>query len=117
MTTLPAAPATITISKLDPENLVPEGFFILDVREDDEWAAGHAPDAVHLPLRMLQDQLAQLPDGTPIVVCRSGARSAIAADMLTLAGRPAINLAGGMGDWQFKKYPLLDSAGQPGRII
>lgn len=51
---------------------------LLDVREADEWAAGHAPHAVHRPLGALDPQ--QVPTDRPVVtVCRSGNRSAKAA--------------------------------------
>ena len=76
----------------------------LDVREPDEWEAGHAPDAWFWPLARLDQVRAELPHGTTIVcVCRSGARSAKATDLLLSWGlfadlvlMPAI-LAGPMG--------------------
>ena len=64
---------------------VPAGVYLLDVREDDEWAAGHAPDAVHIPVGALSERAAEIPqDGEVYVICRSGARSAYAAQQLSL---------------------------------
>ena len=63
---------------------VPAGVYLLDVREDDEWAAGHAPDAVHIPVGALSERAAEIPqDGEVYVICRSGARSAYAAQQLS----------------------------------
>jgi len=57
---------------------VADDAIILDVREPDEWSAGHAPGAVHVPLMDLPARLGDLPDvdgATLAVVCRSGGRS------------------------------------------
>lgn len=63
---------------------------LLDVREPDEWQAGHAPQARHIPLGQLQSRLSELPrDHQIIAVCRSGRRSALAAQQLGAAGRGA----------------------------
>ena len=56
---------------------VADGAYLIDVREDDEWLAGHAPDAVHLPMNELPERLAEVPaQGDVVIVCRSGHRSA-----------------------------------------
>src|SRR5437868_4808646 len=55
---------------------LPAGVFLLDVREDDEWTAGHAPEAVHVRLGDLGARLGELPgDRELYVICRSGNRS------------------------------------------
>lgn len=86
-------------------DLPADGLVLLDVREDDEWAAGHAPEAVHIPLGELPvrvGELAELPDDRPLyVICRSGGRSARATAWLNAAGvAEAINVEGGMQAWQ-----------------
>ena len=59
---------------------LPAGVFLLDVREDDEWTAGHAPEAVHVRLGDLGARLGELPQDRELyVICRSGNRSAYAA--------------------------------------
>jgi rhodanese-related sulfurtransferase len=79
---------------------IPEGAALVDVREDDEWAAGHAPQAVHIPLADVPRRLDDLPSGELYVVCRSGGRSARAAAYLNSGGYTAINVDGGMQSWQ-----------------
>jgi rhodanese-related sulfurtransferase len=79
---------------------IPEDAALLDVREQDEWAAGHAPDAVHIPLAEIPGRLDELPTGEMYVICRSGGRSARAAAYLNSGGYTAVNVAGGMQSWQ-----------------
>ncbi len=79
---------------------VPQAGFVLDVRETDEWEAGHIPWAVHIPLGQLPARVGEVPTDVPVVVaCRSGARSAQAVSFLTASGRRAANLDGGMKAW------------------
>jgi rhodanese-related sulfurtransferase len=77
---------------------------IVDVRENDEWNSGHIAGAIHVPLSDLQNHLAELSkyqNSQLIVQCRSGARSAKAADILAKAGFTNVhNLAGGLNAWQ-----------------
>src|SRR5215467_5679634 len=66
---------------------VPDEAWLLDVREDDEWAAGHVPGATHIPLGQLGARTAELPHDEQIyVICRSGNRSARVAQALNGAG-------------------------------
>ena len=78
---------------------------ILDVREPREYAQGHIPGAVLLPLGRLQGGLAELPRDRPLVaVCLSGRRSATAVGILAAAGFPEVySLAGGMTAWPYEK--------------
>jgi glyoxylase-like metal-dependent hydrolase (beta-lactamase superfamily II)/rhodanese-related sulfurtransferase len=59
---------------------------VLDVRRDDEWAAGHIAGAVHIPLHTLMQRLDEVPAGRPWVHCASGYRAGIAASLLDRAG-------------------------------
>lgn len=73
---------------------------LLDVREAEEWAAGHIPGAVWIPLGELPQRLAELPKDREIVcVCRSGHRSEMATLLLRAHGFDARNLTGGMLNW------------------
>ncbi|MBN6187660.1 rhodanese-like domain-containing protein [Aneurinibacillus sp. BA2021] len=73
---------------------------IIDVREDDEYAAGHIPGAKHIPLGQLPARLHELDkDKEYIVVCRSGNRSGMASEWLTERGYRVRNMRGGMLDW------------------
>ncbi len=84
------------------------GALLVDVREDDEWAAGHVPGALHLPLSALAARWRELPEATTTVfVCRSGGRSQQAALAFAEVGRPGCaNLAGGSQAWHAAGLPL-----------
>lgn len=100
-----------------PVAQVPDGAPVLDVREDDEWAAGHAPGAVHVPMGQVPARLdeiaAAFPDGPVPVVCRSGGRSARVTAYLVHAGHDAVNVGGGMQAWAAAGRPLESDAGPP----
>jgi rhodanese-related sulfurtransferase len=89
-----------------------DGATVVDVRETFEFATGHIPGAVNLPLSTLASQHDQLGDGQLVVVCRSGNRSAHAVRYLRQLGYDAINLTGGMFAWQQEQLPLETPAGQ-----
>ncbi|SMY11587.1 rhodanese-like domain-containing protein [Brevibacterium jeotgali] len=79
---------------------IPEGASILDVREDDEWAAGHIEGALHIPLADLPARYGEVPlDEDVYVVCRTGGRSRQAVTWLNDNGFDAIDVNGGMGAW------------------
>ena len=91
---------------------------LLDVREDDEWQAGHIDGAKHIPLAELGERLSELPSGRRIVaVCRSGGRSGAAVRGLRKLGYDAENLDGGVTAWTKAGLPLVDGTGRPGRVI
>ncbi|GAA0810880.1 rhodanese-like domain-containing protein [Spirilliplanes yamanashiensis] len=93
--------------------------YLLDVREPDEWAAGHAPGAHHLPMMEVPARIAEIPeDGDVVVVCRSGGRSAQVTAYLMQHGWDNVrNLAGGMGAWQDAGRELVSEDGQPARVL
>lgn len=91
---------------------LPAGVFLLDVREDDEWAAGHAPDAVHVRLGDLGARSDEVPrDREVYVICRSGTRSAYAAQALAGAGWKTVNVADGMTGWAVAGRPMISETG------
>jgi glyoxylase-like metal-dependent hydrolase (beta-lactamase superfamily II)/rhodanese-related sulfurtransferase len=71
---------------------------LLDVRRDDEYAAGHVPGAAHVPLHHLLDGLGTLPPGRLWVHCASGYRASIAASLLDRAGRDVVWIDDSFGD-------------------
>lgn len=99
-----------------PVTAVPDDAVLLDVREQDEWDAGHAPGAVHIPLGELPSRLDELPDtdaGTLAVTCRGGGRSSRAVAWLSQQGFDVANLDGGMKAWQASGKPLVADTGDP----
>ncbi|MBC9007117.1 rhodanese-like domain-containing protein, partial [Micromonospora aurantiaca (nom. illeg.)] len=107
-------PEVTDVDAATAEKLVSEGAVTLvDVREPDEWAAGHAPHALHLPLGSLNP--ADVPAGRPVIaVCRSGKRSTIATGKLLAAGLDARNLTGGMTAWAQAGLPVRTDDGREG---
>jgi rhodanese-related sulfurtransferase len=94
---------------------VPDSVFLLDVREDDEWAAGHAPGAVHVPMQEVPTRMAEIPMDEPVVVtCRMGGRSAQVTAFLRAQGYDeVVNLDGGMQAWHAAGRPLDGGNGSP----
>ena len=100
-----------------PEILVqdlPADAVILDVREPEEWAAGHVEGATHVPLGEVPQRLGELPDADPLfVICRSGNRSGRAVAWLGQQGVETVNIAGGMRAWAAAGRPMVSDAGEP----
>ena len=91
---------------------------LLDVREQDEWDAGHIEGSQHVPLGELAARLAEVPKAQVVVaVCRSGSRSDRAAKGLRMSGFQAENLDGGVTAWSRAGFPLVAKGGGPGRVI
>jgi rhodanese-related sulfurtransferase len=101
---------------------VPADAVLLDVREDDEWAAGHIPGALHVPMMRVPQQL-QLdpgpitPDATIVVVCKVGGRSAQVTAWLRQQGYDATNLAGGMYAWEAAGRPMQAAGERAAKVI
>jgi rhodanese-related sulfurtransferase len=97
-----------TVQVSDVPGELPEGAVLLDVREDDEWAAGHAPGALHVPMGEIASRLDELPaDAELFVICRSGGRSARVTQFLNANGWDAVNVDGGMSHWAASGRPLV----------
>jgi rhodanese-related sulfurtransferase len=82
-----------------------QGWTLLDVRTDQEWAAGRIPGSVHIPMDHLLGRLSEVEDPL-ICVCAVGARSARVTAYLTAQGRTAVNLDGGVQAWAVSGRPL-----------
>jgi rhodanese-related sulfurtransferase len=93
--------------------------YLLDVREIDEWEAGHAPDAHHVPMMELPGRVTEIPtDQDVVVVCRVGSRSAQVVAYLRGHGWERVsNLDGGMHAWQACGRPLQSEDGSVARVI
>ncbi len=101
-----AGKAVGTVDKTDATSLAPRlargEVTVLDVRNRTEFAAGHLPGALHIPVGYLGERLAEIPRDKPIIVqCQSGARSAIATSVLQRLGvTNATDLMGGFVAWR-----------------
>ncbi|MCA6093576.1 rhodanese-like domain-containing protein [Streptomyces sp. SCA3-4] len=107
---------TVGVDVLSPDD------FLLDVREDDEWRAGHAEGALHIPMSDFVARFGELtekaPDGGRIhVICRSGGRSAQVTAYLVQQGMDAVNVDGGMQFWAASGRPVVGADGGPGAVI
>jgi len=93
---------------------LPADAVILDVREDDEWVAGHVEGATHVPLGEVPQRLGELPDADPLyIICRSGNRSGRAVAWLGQQGVESVNVAGGMRAWAAAGRPMVADSGNP----
>ena len=110
------SPGQPQISPADAHQELEAGrVILLDVRTDDEWAAGHAPGATHMRLDALRPDA--LPaDAQVVAVCLGGGRSAQAAEALQAAGVPVRNLTGGMNAWARAGLPVVRDDGSGGVI-
>lgn len=115
--TTPAQAGHGAVPGVDPDRaaaLVDEGASLLDVREPDEWAAGHVPGAIHIPMGEVIDRVDRISGaGRVVVVCRSGGRSARVAEYLLGIGVDAVNLEGGMQAWSARGLPMQSAGGVP----
>jgi rhodanese-related sulfurtransferase len=101
-------PSIPAVAVEDVPTPLPSGLVVLDVREPDEWDAGHIDQAVHVPIRQLAGRLDEVPtDRQVLVVCRVGARSASATAFLVSHGRNAVNLSGGLHAWAAAGRPIV----------
>ena len=106
------------ISAEQGHQMVEDGALLLDVREADEWAAGHAPEAVWIPMGEVEARLDELPrDRRIVAICRAGARSHTVAAALLGAGFDVVNLDGGMRAWAADDFDVVAADGFPGVVI
>ncbi len=106
------------VDPAEARRLAAGGALVLDVREDEEWGAGHAPEALHMAMGTVSDRLGELPDDRVLVcLCRVGGRSGAVAAALAGAGHDVRNVAGGMLAWEQAGFPVVTDAGTVGRVI
>ncbi|MET9900088.1 rhodanese-like domain-containing protein [Streptomyces sp. NPDC006446] len=96
--------------------------FLLDVREGDEWEAGHAQGALHIPMSEFVARYGELTEAAPQdgrvnVICRSGGRSAQVTQYLVQQGIDAVNVEGGMHTWEAMGRPVVNDKGEPGFVL
>ncbi|MFI1224080.1 MULTISPECIES: rhodanese-like domain-containing protein [unclassified Streptomyces] len=101
---------------------VPSDGFVLDVRENDEWAAGHVEGALHIPMSDFVGRFGELTatadDGRRVhVMCRVGGRSAQVTQYLVQQGVDAVNIDGGMQAWDGAGRPMVTDSGTPAFVL
>lgn len=106
-----------TVDVRQAQQLLADGAALLDVRRPDEWQAGHAPEALHIPLQQLQARTGEIPtDRRVVAVCRSGARSGQATRFLQRVGLDVVNLDGGMRAWARTGGAVVTDTGDTGSV-
>jgi rhodanese-related sulfurtransferase len=104
---------TVTVSDVSTDA------YLLDVRELDEWNAGHAPGAAHLPMMEIPSRMDEVPqDREVVVVCRIGGRSGHVVAYLRQQGWDNVtNLDGGMMGWAAAGRPVVTDDGRVPQIV
>ena len=88
----------VTIDEL--EQAIAQGAHVVDVREQDEFDAGHVPNAHLIPLNTVPDRMSEIPEGETVwLICQGGVRSMKAANYLEAQGYSVVSVAGGTGSW------------------
>jgi len=108
----PAQVPTVSLDEL------PADATILDVREDEEWNAGHVDGARHVPMNQVPNWVsygedAPDPSATTYVMCKGGGRSAQVTAWLVANGYDAVNVEGGMLAWATAGRPMTSESGNP----
>ncbi|WJY51505.1 rhodanese-like domain-containing protein [Streptomyces chengbuensis] len=101
---------------------VPAGALVLDVREDDEWAAGHVEGALHVPIGDFVARFGEVTEAVAdgrraYVMCRVGGRSAQVTQYLVQQGIDAVNIDGGMQAWDAAGRPMITDSGNPAFVL
>ena len=105
------------LSPQEADKAVTAGALLLDLRAQDEWDAGHAPLALHVPAGKLAERVPKLPKGRELVlVCRSGGRSRAHAELLAAKGVRVAYVSGGMRAWAKAGLGVITSGDRPGRV-
>jgi Rhodanese-related sulfurtransferase len=79
---------------------------LIDVREESEFAEGHVPGAVNLPMSTIGERLEELPGEAFDVICKVGGRSTRVVEALSARGYDATNVDGGTDGWIAAGYPI-----------
>jgi rhodanese-related sulfurtransferase len=101
------------VSEIDVTE-VPDGAHIVDIREPQEWAAGHIDGSQHIPMSKFLQRMDEIPaDRDLVIVCTVGARSARVTAFLNQRGFQAVNLGGGLQSWVAAGGEIVSDTGEP----
>lgn len=85
-----------------------EGACVIDVRESGEYAEGHVPGVVSIPMGQLASRLGELDRTAPVyLICATGNRSGVMVDALVVQGYTAVNVLGGTSAWLRSGRPIV----------
>jgi rhodanese-related sulfurtransferase len=108
------ARGSFVVAPAEAVRLANSGALILDVRGDNEYAAGHIIDAKHVPaaeIAQRAESFKKYKEKPVLVYCENGAASAAAARALRASGfGKVVALRGGLGDWRQENLPLVKAA-------
>ncbi|MFE4368489.1 rhodanese-like domain-containing protein [Streptomyces sp. NPDC056835] len=101
---------------------VPADGLVLDVRENDEWAAGHVEGALHVPMSDFVARFGEVTEAVAegrraYVMCRVGGRSAQVTQYLVQQGVDAVNVDGGMLAWDGAGRAMVTDNGSPAFVL
>jgi len=100
--------ATISSSELNQLVSEQSGSQLVDVRSASEYAAGHIPGAVNIPMEQIEARMDDLRPASPVVlICKSGRRACLTAALLEPRRRDVTVLAGGADAWASAGFPLV----------
>lgn len=101
-----------------PSAQVPPGVTLVDVREENEFLAGHATGALNVPMSTLRDRVDELPkEGIIYLICRSGARSKASGEFLAEHGYDVVNVSDGTLGWQQSGREMEAADGADPQVI
>jgi rhodanese-related sulfurtransferase len=102
--------ATIDAKQLKEVAAGPKRGQWIDVRSPSEYATGHLPGAINIPLEQIELRVGDLKENEPLVlICQRGARARVAASRLAPCGREIVVLEGGTQAWIEAGYPVVAS--------
>lgn len=96
---------TVTVAAL--KNRAAADSQLIDVRSPSEFAAGHIPGTINIPMHQIESRLADLHSGPIILICQMGKRAQMTADLLAPCGLDLTVLEGGTGAWIKAGYPIV----------
>lgn len=100
------------LSVKEAQELIKKGAEVIDVRNPNEWAAGHLEQAKHIPVDSLYERIDEVAEDKDIVFyCAMGVRSALASEIGAAMGRTRIfNMEGGIESWKAGGLPIVKDA-------
>jgi rhodanese-related sulfurtransferase len=107
---LPTAPK-VTVSELNTRLSKGERFQLIDVRSPQEYAEGHVPGAMNLPMDQAEARLSDLQRQDPVVlICQSGRRAGMTCELLKAHHSGLVVLEGGTKAWMDASLPVVKTA-------